>query len=150
MINMPGFPSFSLRKARRASGAPNQCLRVGTDLTWIPQVKESLAQFGDRYLNRVFTVREQDDCRGDIEKRSASLAARFAAKEAVMKLLQLPNDIAIPWRAIEVRRLANGNPDVKLSGLAFSFARESKIRRITISLTHENEYASAVAIAICG
>ena len=68
-------------------------LRVGTDLTSVPEVREAIAAHGDRYLQRIFAAEELVDARGDPRR----LAARFAAKEAVLKVLR-PDDDALPWK----------------------------------------------------
>ena len=87
-------------------------VRVGCDVVAIEEVQDSLAAFGDRYLRKVFTANEINDCQG--RNRVHSLAARFAAKEAVIKAFAEP-DMAFPLREIEVTR--NGPlPLLRLSG----------------------------------
>ncbi|MDE2428757.1 MAG: holo-ACP synthase [Burkholderiales bacterium] len=124
-------------------------MRVGTDLVWIPDVQQSLRQFGDRYLRRLFSSRELADCRGEEQRQQASLAARIAAKEAVMKILQPDRHTALPWLTIEVIRTANGSPALALHGAARALAKASKIRQFSLSLSHEHDYATATVIATC-
>ena len=76
------------------------------------------------------------------------LAGRFAAKEAVVKVLQVPSTAAVPWQSIEVRTSRNGVPYVVLSGTAREMAERQGISRVDISLSHDGGIAMAVAAAI--
>jgi holo-[acyl-carrier protein] synthase len=117
-------------------------LRAGIDLVAVATVEESLRAHGDRYLERVFTERERRDCGGD----AARLAARFAAKEAVMKVLR-PGEEQLPWREIEVIRNEDGSVDLAVTGRAAELAAVTGIQGFAVSLTHEAGYASAVVVA---
>ena len=75
-------------------------VRVGCDVVAIEDVQDSLAAFGDRYLRKVFTPSEINDCRGSNQVHR--LAARFAAKEAVIRAFAEP-DMPFPLREIEVK-----------------------------------------------
>ena len=75
------------------------------------------------------------------------LAGRFAAKEAAMKMLRPPEDEAVPWSSIEVRREASGWVEVELSGRAAELARARRIGDMAVSLTHERGFAAAVVVA---
>jgi holo-[acyl-carrier protein] synthase len=134
-------------------------LRLGTDVVWIPSVRASVQQFGARYLRRLFTAQELQYCQGQPSPaqscspdptqaplRYDSLAARFAAKEAVLKLLRPDAHTAIPWTAIEVTRGAQGAPGVQLIGAAKALAQALGIHAIVLSLSHDNDYAVATAI----
>jgi holo-[acyl-carrier protein] synthase len=123
-------------------------IRVGTDLCAIGDVAASLEHFGDRYLRRVYTEHEAAEC----TSRSAvaeALAARFAGKEAVLKALR-PRDSRPDWRDIEVRRDPAGWCDVVLSGQAAELAAAANVVALSLSITHEREYAQATAIATIG
>jgi holo-[acyl-carrier protein] synthase len=111
-------------------------MRVGVDLVRIREVRESLEQFGDRYLRRVFTDGEIAYCGGDASK----LAARFAAKEAAIKVLR----VFVTWRDIEVRRSEGGWCELHLHGQAAAAARAAGLRSFSVSLSHEGDYAAAV------
>jgi holo-[acyl-carrier protein] synthase len=117
-------------------------LRVGIDLVKAATVQASLAQHGERYLQRVFTRAEQAQCDGD----PLRLAARFAAKEATMKVLQPTDDDAVPWVAIEVVRDAGPGPRIVLHGPAAQLARDAGLTELAVSFTHEDEYAAAVVV----
>lgn len=122
-------------------------LTVGVDTVRISEVTESLARFGKKYLDAVFTPHEQASCAGSAEARARGLAARFAAKEATFKALRSA-DLAGPWTAIEVRRDTGGFTDILLHGRAAEHARRSGIRDLSVSMTHDGELATAIVVAV--
>jgi holo-[acyl-carrier protein] synthase len=120
--------------------------RVGIDLVSVSAVRESITEHGERYLKRFYTEDELRDCdtgQGIVVER---LAARFAAKEATLKVLR-PGDEAIPWRTIGVVRHGPGWVTVELSGRAADLAAEHGLTDFELSISHEDGYASAVVIA---
>jgi holo-[acyl-carrier protein] synthase len=120
--------------------------RVGIDLVSVDSVRESIREHGDRYLKRIYTERELSDCntpQGIVVER---LAARFAAKEATLKVLR-PVDEAVPWRTMEVMRHGAGWVEVELSGRAAELAAEAGLSDFALSISHEAGYASAIVIA---
>jgi len=123
---------------------------LGTDIVEIIRIKEMVhGQSSEAFLRRVFTEQELKYCYNapkDLYKYH-SLAARFAAKEAVMKVLG-EGMSKVDWKDIEVCRLTNGKPFIKLSGKALTLAKKHKFKRIEISLSHTENYATAVALAI--
>lgn len=121
-------------------------VRVGIDLVSVQAVADSVRDHADRYLKRVYTEDELADCRTPDGVDAERLAARFAAKEAAMKVLR-PADQGVPWQAIEVRRDPGGWPTLTLSGLAAELADEAGVAGLEVSLTHEGAYASAVVVA---
>lgn len=121
-------------------------VRVGIDLVSVDAVERSLHDHADRYLERVYTEQEVSDCRTADGVDPERLAARFAAKEATMKVLR-PTEPGIPWRAIEVRSDPGGWPTVSLTGHAARLADEAGVEGMEVSLTHEGAYASAVVVA---
>lgn len=130
-------------------------LRVGIDLVSVDEVAESVRTFGERYVTRVYTSHEIDSCRNrsgamtDSDVLTArSLAARFAAKEAVMKVLRSV-DVQLDWRSIEVHRMPGGWCEIRLSGQAAAMAAEAGIEELSVSLTHEASLAGAVVIGRC-
>jgi holo-[acyl-carrier protein] synthase len=120
--------------------------RVGIDLVAAVTVAEALAEHGERYLRRVYTDREIADCDHAGAPDPLRLAARFAAKEATMKVLRV-GDAAVPFSAIEVVRGPDGAPALELHGAAAELAAAAGLRDFAISVTHELEYASAVVLA---
>lgn len=127
-------------------GRPSPALRVGTDLCSVEQVAESVATFGDRYLRRVYTDHELEYCGQDPVLSAERLAARFAAKEATMKVLR-PRDERPDWRTIEVRRDPGGWCELALSGSAARLAHDAAIDSLSVSLSHEAGMANAVVVA---
>jgi holo-[acyl-carrier protein] synthase len=123
-------------------------LRVGTDLVFIDTIRESMDAHAEHYLERVYTRREVEDCSGaqglDVER----LAARFAAKEATLKVLR-PREEGIPWNAIEVRRDPSGWVGLELSGPAAALAAQEGVTDLSLSIAHEGDFATAVVIANC-
>jgi holo-[acyl-carrier protein] synthase len=121
-------------------------LRVGIDLVDISCVEESLRAHRERYLRRIYTEREVADCGGAEALRADSLAARFAAKEAALKVLG-PAQEGVGWRSIEVVREPAGSTMLQLTGRAAELAHEARISSLAVSLSHEGDLASAVVIA---
>ena len=115
----------------------------GVDLLELGRWRDVHARHGARFLDRIYTTREQDYC-GD---RQHELAARFAAKEAVMKALGT-GVRGVGWREIEILANARGKPIVLLHGRARARANRLGFRRVEISMTHEREIACAFAVAI--
>lgn len=123
-------------------------LRVGIDLVATACVEESLrAAYGDRYLERVYTKREADDCRTAAGIDPERLAARFAAKEATLKVLPVGNE-GLALTTIEVRREPSGRVEIELSGRAAELATAAGVADLALSLTHEGGFAAAIVVAV--
>jgi holo-[acyl-carrier protein] synthase len=123
---------------------------VGLDLASIEDVQGSINAHADRYLHRVYTRRELDDCRNaDGTPNARRLAARFAAKESTMKALRVADE-ALPWRSIGVRSDGFGRPSIELTGRAEELAYRRGVRALDVSLTHEGPFAAAVVVAQFG
>jgi holo-[acyl-carrier protein] synthase len=120
--------------------------RVGIDLCHTADVEASIAQFGDRYLTRVFTERELAYANESIPQRAERLAARFAAKEATLKVLR-PIDVRPNWRSIEVMRSTHGWCDVSLTETAAAIAKAQGIEHLSLSMSHDAGIATAIVIA---
>jgi holo-[acyl-carrier protein] synthase len=106
-----------------------------------------LKRHGDRFLERVFTAAEQKYAKANkngVEK----LAGRFAAKEAVLKLLGTGWRGKIAWTDVEVVNTATGQPVVNLSGEVKKIADKSGITQISVSITHTANFAIASAVAL--
>ena len=122
-------------------------LGVGTDLIEISRIEESIAQFGERFLARVFTVGEIAYCRMKTKKSAESFAARFAAKEAGAKALGTGISRGVSWKELEVRREPGERPTLHLSGRAAERALAMGVQRLSLSLSHSRDVALAVVIA---
>jgi holo-[acyl-carrier protein] synthase len=114
---------------------------VGIDVVDVPRF-EIVMNRRPRILDRLFTEGEQRDARGRAER----LAARFAAKEAVMKSMSVGAG-SVPWKSIEVKRAPSGAPSVLLHGAAAALAATRGIDEIAISLTHTAMTAAAFVVA---
>jgi holo-[acyl-carrier protein] synthase len=123
-------------------------LRVGTDLVAVDSVRDSLSEHGEHYLQRIYTEGEIADCTSPAGLDPERLAARFAAKEATLKVLR-PDDQGIPWTDIEVRRDRTGWVALELSGTAAALASQVGVGDLALSITHEGGFASAVVVAQC-
>ena len=131
-------------------------IRLGTDIVYIPRIKAAIDRFGDRFLQRIYTLKEQHDClapnsatatsaKALLLRQSASLAGRWAAKEAVAKALGTGWS-GIGYTDIEIQRQANGEPQVHLYGAAAEQAAVWGGNCWQISLSHDRDYAIATAI----
>ena len=113
---------------------------VGVDIVEIPRIEKVIKRWGNSFLQRVFTPSELK-----LYNNIPSLAARFAAKEAVLKALGAC-DKGISWQEIEILTEQNGKPLVNLFGKAKLEADESAIVRMNISLSHAENYAVAFVV----
>ena len=116
---------------------------VGIDMIAIPRVRAALERHDGRFLRRVYTPEEVAFCRG----RVPELAARFAAKEAVMKALGT-GARGVGWREIEVLPDRRGKPLVYLYGRAKERAERIGMRALDVSLTHELDFAVAAVVGV--
>jgi len=116
---------------------------VGIDMIAIDRVRGALERHDGRFLRRVYTPEEAAFCRG----RIAELAARFAAKEAVMKALGT-GARGIAWREIEVLPNRRGKPIVYLYGRARERAERIGLHALDVSLTHERDFAVAAVVGL--
>lgn len=111
----------------------------------VSDVADAEARFGDRYLARMFTEQEKESCQGVPTVRASALAARVAAKEAVMKVLRPTGPL--PWTSIEVVRHGDGWCDLVLSGPARRLADDAGLQHFALSMSHEAGMAGAVVVA---
>ncbi len=115
---------------------------IGTDIIEIARLEEAIGQRGESFLQRMYTGAELDLYRNQLP----SLAARFAGKEAVIKVLGKPGGSAPGWKDIEILSDSSGRPVVNLYGKAKEQATNLGLRGVAISLSHSREYAVAIAI----
>jgi len=116
-------------------------LATGVDIIEIERIERALANFGPRFLRRVYTQLEAAFCRG----RTSELAARFAAKEAVMKALGT-GARGVAWREIEVLPNHRGKPLVYLHGRARERAERIGLDELDISMSHSRAFAVAFVV----
>jgi holo-[acyl-carrier protein] synthase len=118
---------------------------VGTDIIEIARIEQVYAEFGERFLRRVYTERERERYRD----RPNELAARFAAKEATSKALGT-GIIGIHWREMEILPNRRGKPVLILHGEAADRARRLGLTSFSVSLTHSRTDAMAFVVGVRG
>ena len=118
---------------------------TGIDLVEISRIEEVFARRGERFRNRVFTDGEISYCESRASKL-ASYAARFAAKEAVMKALGTGWSEGVGWKDIEVARDTKGAPIIKVYERALERMRDLGAARVHVSLTHSGNLAIAQVV----
>jgi holo-[acyl-carrier protein] synthase len=118
---------------------------AGIDAIEPERIAAALARHGERFLERIFTPAERVICRGRVN----SLAARFAAKEAVAKALGTGLG-TIAWREVEILANERGRPVLVLHGAAAARAAHLGLQHWSVSLTHLNGLALAMVIASAG
>lgn len=124
-------------------------IRAGIDLVDIEDVRDAVERWSGRYLHRVYTQRELFDCTGLHGADPRRLAARFAVKEAAMKVLR-PGVEAVPWHLIEVREGLSGAAVLELRGPARDLADRAMIRGLTASVGYTRATVCAIVIADVG
>lgn len=118
-------------------------LATGTDMIEVERIENGIARHGQRFLDRFFTAQEQAHCQG----RAASLAGRFAVKEAVSKALGTGIG-DMNWTDIEVVCDARGKPELVLHNNAKEIAAAQNLHHWSISLSHTHSLAIAVVVAL--
>ena len=121
----------------------------GIDLVDFGRIEEMLEKHPQRFLKRVYTAAEQADADKHV-RRVEKLAGRFAAKEAVMKLIGTGWRDGVAWTDIEVVNNPLGQPIVTITGKVKEFADQKGIEQITLSITHTSNFAIASAVALQG
>ena len=119
----------------------------GIDLVDCPRIKEMVKRHDERFIKRVFTAAEQAYAEAS-KNRIEKLAGRFAAKEAVLKLIGTGWRGKIAWTDIEIVNNPAGSPEVSISGEVEKLADELGIKYISVSITHTVDFAIASAVAI--
>lgn len=127
---------------------------IGTDLVDIRRIEKSLARYGTRFENRIFTKAEQQYARrgknADIKAIASTYAKRYAAKEACYKALNIAKNSKVSWQDIEVIKNANGATEIKLSGMAKkrlqAITPKDAQAKIFVSLSDEYPYAQGYVI----
>jgi holo-[acyl-carrier protein] synthase len=114
---------------------------LGVDIIEIERIEKAMERFGKRFLHRVYTDAELSVCRN----KPSRLAARFAAKEAVMKSLGTGTQ-GVGWREIEILHDAKGKPLVSLCGRARNRAKDLGLGELAISLSDSRDYAVAFVV----
>ena len=129
-----------------AAGAASDVviLGIGVDLTPVSRMQRAIAAHPDRLEARLFTDGERAYCRARANA-GQHFAARFAAKEALLKALHVPEGLR--WHELEVVNDARGAPTFRLSGNAAAAAAQQGVTRLHLSITHADDAAMAFVVA---
>ncbi len=124
-----------------------QLIRIGTDIIECVRIAQMIEKHGEVFLSRVFTPREIQYCS---TRRAANqhYAGRWAAKEAVLKVLGTGWAKGIHWTDIEVINEVSGAPIIRLANKASEIASDQGIRAVQISISHCRAYATAFAAGV--
>ena len=120
----------------------------GIDIVETQRIRHLLDTHQQRFLDRCFTPAEQAYCARNTKRYFEHLAGRFAAKEAVLKVLGTGWRGGIAWTDIEILPEPSGQPKVKLSGECLRIAQQLGISRWHVSISHIETHATASAIGL--
>jgi len=118
---------------------------TGVDLAEVQRIRASIARYGDRFTQRIFTPAEI----AYVERKANKFeryAARFAAKEAGMKAIGTGWTSGVRWHDFEVANLPSGKPTLRFHGVAAMLAERMGVRNVALSLTHTAELGMAHVI----
>lgn len=118
---------------------------IGVDIAEVARLERAIARHPERMIQRVFTEREQRECR-DRHRPAMHYAARFAAKEAFLKAVGLGLRDGMRWRDVGVVHAPTGKPSLELQGRAAERMHELGAEHALVSLTHTAEHACAVVV----
>lgn len=119
---------------------------TGVDIIEIARIQKSIQKYSGKFEERVFTTREIDYCRSKAEPFK-HFAARFAAKEAILKSMGTGMADGITWKDMEILNQESGRPVLSLTGRGKDVFNSLNLKNIHISMTHDKQYAVAQAIA---
>ena len=121
----------------------------GVDIVEVFRMREAIDKWGDSFLKKIFTDREIEYSNS---KRFSCqhFAARFAAKEAVVKAFGEPRKFPIKWTEIEVLNDGEGKPTIKFHKDALKLMNKKKIKNVVLSMSHSKNYAVANVILLKG
>jgi len=122
----------------------------GIDIVETARIQKLFAEHGQRFLDRCFTAREQAYCARNVKRYFEHLSGRFAAKEAILKVLGTGWRGGIAWTDMEILPEPSGQPKLMLSGECLRIALAQGIARWHVSISHIETHATASAIGLRG
>ena len=122
----------------------------GIDIVETQRIRDLVKHHGEHFLNRVFTPGEQAYAAANPKRYFEHLAGRFAAKEAVLKVIGTGWRGGIAWTDVEVVKETSGQPRIVLTGECLRVARERGIERWFVSISHIETHATASALGLRG
>jgi holo-[acyl-carrier protein] synthase len=120
-------------------------LGTGVDIAETSRLEQGLERHGERFTKRLFTAGEIAYCE-KFQNRGERYAARFAAKEAAFKALGTGWREGVRWVDVEVVHQPSGKPELVLTGRALEIARELRVTRMSVSISHSDRYVVAMVI----
>jgi holo-[acyl-carrier protein] synthase len=126
-----------------------EILGIGTDIVECLRVGRMIERHGELFLARIYTEREVRFCQSR-RRATEHFAARWAAKEAVLKALGQPWRRGVEWTDVEVVQEAGATPEVALYGATKELARGLRVGKVLLSMGHCRAYATAQAVALRG
>lgn len=127
--------------------SPVSTLRHGLDLVDCPRIAALVKDHGERFLKRILTAAERERA-ARFRDPTQFIAGRFAAKEAILKMVGTGWRGQIAWTDMEILPDALGQPVVTLHGEVARIAAELGIAGVTISITHTEQFAAASVIGV--
>jgi len=118
----------------------------GIDLVDFPRIEEMITRHSSHFLDRIYTQTEQREA-NELKNKVERLAGRFAAKEAILKLLGTGWRGKIAWTDIEIVNNPLGQPQVRMSGEVKKIASQQGVHEISLSITHTANFVIASAVA---
>jgi len=119
----------------------------GVDMVECERLRQAIERHGRRFLERIFTPAELEYCLGR-KRETEHLAGRFAAKEAVLKVLGTGWRNGINWTDVEVRNEPSGQPRVRLAGRCLEIAQQRGLGQFAVSISHIPTHAIASVVAL--
>lgn len=121
-------------------------MNCGIDLIEISRIKESIEEYGETFIDKIFTPYEVEYCENHKAAKYQHYAVRFSTKEAVAKMFGTGFNGSFDWKEIEVQNEKTGKPIVVLKGRALKLFEELGMKELTVSLSHSKEYATCMVI----
>ena len=126
---------------------PGNLISIGTDIIECVRIAQMIEKHGEVFLQRVFTQKEILYC-SSRKAATQHYAGRWAAKEAVLKVLGTGWAKGIQWTDVEVVNEVSGAPVIKITGKAAEIAKERGFREVMITISHCRAYATAFATGV--
>ena len=122
-------------------------LGIGTDITECLRIARMIERHGEQFTNRVYTAREVCYCQSR-KQSTQHIAARWAAKGAVLKALGIGMRRGVAWTDIEIRKAPSGQPVVAVRGAVKDIVERLGVAEVLVSMTHCRTHAAAYAMAM--